>query len=304
MDDTVRGCVLTIGNFDGVHRGHQRILSRARALADAGGNPVVAVTFDPPPDLVVRPADAPQRITPHTEKVRLLFAMGSDVVVTLNTTPELLEMSPEEFIEGIIVGHFAPREVVEGPNFFFGRGRAGTVEVLQAAGERYGFTVHTVETLVVELSGGPMQVSSTLIRHLVAAGRVEDADELLTRPFTLMGKVIGGQQVGRVLEYPTANIDPGQQIVPADGVYIGRAFIGSKKYAAAVSIGCKPTFAPADRTIEANLIDAAGDYYGRVIRLEFLKRLREQKKYDTVEALKEQIAKDVQCAREVTNRAP
>ena len=302
LDDTVRGCVLTIGNFDGVHRGHQRILSRAHALADAGGNPVVALTFEPPPDLVVRPTDPPQRITPHAEKIRLLIAGGADVVVTLTSTPELLKMTPEKFIDQVIMGHFAPRDVVEGPNFFFGHRRAGTVQTLQAAGARAGFTVHTVEAVVVELSGGPRQVSSTLIRHLVAGGGVEDATELLGRPFTLIGNIVAGHKVGRVLEYPTANIDPHQQVTPSDGVYAGRAFIGLEKFPAAISIGCKPTFGPNARTIEANLIGATGDFYGSEMRLDFLKRLREQKKFDTLEALKEQIAKDIQHTLEVLGR--
>ncbi len=302
VDDTVRGCVLTIGNFDGVHRGHQRILSRARALADAGGNPVVALTFEPPPDLVVRPSDAPQRITPHAEKVRLLFAVGADMVVTLKSTPALLEMTPEEFIDQIIMGRIAPRDVVEGPNFFFGHQRAGTISTLRAIGARAGFGVHTVEAVVVELSGGAKQVSSTLIRRLVAGGGVEDAAELLGRPFTLIGNIVAGEKVGRVLEYPTANIDPHQQVTPPDGVYAGQAFIEPKKYPAAVSIGCKPTFGSNARTIEANLIGATGDFYGSEIRLDFLKHLREQKKFDTPEALKEQITKDIQHTLEVLGR--
>lgn len=302
VDDTVRGCVLTIGNFDGVHRGHQRILSSARALADAGGAPVVALTFEPPPDLVVRPADPPQRITPHAEKVRLLFAAGADMVVTLTSTPELMKMTPGEFIDQVIMGRFAPRDVVEGSNFFFGHRRAGTVHTLRDAGARAGFTMHIVEAVVVELSGGPMQVSSTLIRRLVAGGEVDDAAELLGRPFMLIGNVVAGQKVGRVLEYPTANIDPHQQVTPSDAVYAGRAFIGSEKYPTAISIGCKPTFGPNARTIEANLIGATGDFYGNEIRLDFLKHLREQKKFDTSDALKEQIAKDIEQTLEVLGR--
>jgi len=294
-----RGCVLTIGNFDGVHVGHQRILRAARSLADANRCAAVAVTFEPPPEMVLRPTDVPQRITPQAQKAQLLLDAGAERVVKLKTDAKLLAMEPKEFIERIIVRRFAPRRVVEGHNFFFGRDRSGNIETLRRAGGEYGFALHVVEPVLVELPEGTKRVSSTLVRSLVAAGRIDDANRCLGRAFTLYGKVIGGAGAGRLLQFPTANMDPGRQVVPADGVYAGRAALARENFPAAISIGCKPTLGPGKRTIEAFLIGAAGEHYGRDMELSFASRLRGQVRFDSAEALKAQITKDVQHVREL-----
>lgn len=300
---SLRGCALTIGNFDGVHRGHRRIVSHARALADAEGTAVVALTFDPPPDLVIRPRDEPQRVGPHEETVAYLLEAGCDFVVTARTDLNLLHMAPEAFIDEVIQRRFAPGHVIEGPNFFFGRGRAGNVGTLQDAGCRRGFLVHVVEPVMVELDGEPTHVSSTRIRGLLRAGRVDTAAELLTRPFALTGEVVHGDQLGRTLQYPTANLDRGEQIIPADGVYAGSAVLDDKRYPAAISIGCKPTFTADHRTIEAHLIGAGGEFYGHRIRVAFLKRLREQVRYNSAEDLVRQITQDVEITKGLVHRA-
>jgi riboflavin kinase/FMN adenylyltransferase len=299
LDRQVRGGVMTIGNFDGVHRGHQRILAAARALADEEGGPVVAMTFEPPPDLVLRPQDAPKRLTPTQVKAELLLQSGADWVVVVKTDAMLLAMAPEEFIDRLVVRHFAPRHVVEGPNFFFGLARSGNVRVLTEAGAERGFSVRVIESEVAELSTGPQRISSTLVRDLVAAGKVEDAQTCLGRPFSLHGRVVAGQGQGRVLQFPTANLDPGEQVVPADGVYAGKAKVAARRYAAAVSIGCKPTLGPSPRTVEAFLIDAEGDFYGKDMVLTFIQRLRGQEKFAGLEALAGQIAEDVQRVRDI-----
>jgi riboflavin kinase/FMN adenylyltransferase len=303
VPDALHHCALTVGNFDGVHRGHRRIVAHARALADAEGQKVVALSFDPPPDLVLRPGDEPQRVGPHNETVEYLLEAGCDVVVTARTSHDLLHMSPEEFIDEIILKRFAPRHVVEGQNFFFGRGRAGTIATLQQAGKANGFIVHVVDPVMVEFDGQPTRVSSTLIRGLIKAGRVDAAGNLLTRPFALTGEVVHGDHLGRTLRYPTANLDRGEQIVPADGVYAGSAQLGVTTYPAAISIGTKPTFAADKRTIEAHLVGAGGEFYGRRIRVGFLQRLRDQVRYDNVASLVEQIARDVQQTKGIVNRA-
>ncbi len=299
---SLQGCALMIGNFDGVHRGHRRIVAHARALADADGDPVVAMTFDPPPDLVLRPGDEPQRVGPHEETIEYLLEAGCDAVVTARTSIDLLHMQPDDFIENVILKRFAPRHMVEGPNFFFGRGRIGTIATLQHAGRANGFVVHVVDPVMVELDGEPTRVSSTLIRSLIKAGRVDAAGDLLTRPFALTGVVVHGDHLGRTLKYPTANLDRGEQIVPADGVYAGCAKLGVTTYPAAISIGYKPTFASDKRTIEAHLIGAGGEFYDKRIRVDFLKRLRDQVRFSSTADLVEQIARDVEQTKGLVHR--
>jgi len=299
LPQAVRGCILTVGNFDGVHRGHRRILQTARTLAGAAGLPVVALTFEPPPDLVLRPSDPPRRITPHARKLGLLLAAGADWVVTARSDQGLLDMTPDQFIEEILVRRFAPAHVVEGPDFLFGRGRAGDVKSLQAAGKEKHFRVRIVASVRAELASGVRPVSSTLIRELVMAGGVADAAEALGRDFALYGRVVRGAGQGRVLDFPTVNLPAGEQVTPADGVYAGRATVGESSFLSAISIGTKPTLGPGPRTIEANLIDAEGDFYHRLVELQFVARLREQRRFDGTETLRKQIAEDVQRVREI-----
>ncbi len=298
LPPAVRGCVLTIGNFDGVHVGHRRILLRARELAGRDA-PVVALTFDPPPDLVLRPSDKPQRLTTLAERRRLLLHAGADHVVTAAATAELLALESEAFIREVIEDRFAPRGMVEGPDFHFGRGRGGSVDTLRCR----GFDVRVVEPVAVDLPDGRQIVSSTLIRRLLLAGGVEDAARCLDRLYTLQGRVVGGRGVGRVLEFPTANLDPREQVVPADGVYAGWAAVGTEMHAAAISIGDKPTFhGEGGRAVEAFLLGAAGNYYGREMTLSFARRLRDQERFPGVGALKAQIARDVENVRAITRQ--
>jgi len=293
-----QNCVLTMGNFDGVHIGHQRILQSARTLADEASLPVVVMTFDPPPDLVLRPDDKPQRITPHRQKCDLLARAGADVVVTARVNKSLLAMSSNEFIDDVIVERFTPRHVVEGYNFFFGKGRNGTVQTLQESGPRKGFEVHLVAPVALEIEGMSRRVSSTVIRGLVASGDVADAGRCLGRPFALYCEVASGKGRGRELKFPTVNLAPGEQVIPADGVYAGRAEINGENFIAAISVGRNPTFGDIEHTVEAHLIDAAGDYYGQQIALSFVEQLREQKTFDDSGSLRAQIKKDVQRVRE------
>ncbi|MHC4984047.1 MAG: riboflavin biosynthesis protein RibF [Planctomycetota bacterium] len=300
VGEKLRGCVLTVGNFDGVHVGHRRILETARALGEAEGSRVVVLTFDPPPDLVLRPADKPQRLTPHDEKCRLLLAAGADHVVKALSERKLLAMTAEEFVHLVILQRFAPRHLVEGENFFFGRGRSGNIDTLRLTGLRAGYVLHVVEPVLVELPEGPRRISSTLVRRLIAAGRIEDANLCLGRDFALYGRVLAGRGRGRFLEYPTANVNPGEQICPADGVYAGTAAVAGQRTAAAISIGRKTTFGPGqDRCVEAFLLNARGDYYDEKMALGFKRRLRDQRQFGSAEDLKAQIAKDVERVREI-----
>ena len=295
-----RGSVLTIGNFDGVHLGHRRILRAARELADGAGLSVCVLTFDPPPAAVLVPDQPLELILPTEVKGRLLCDGGADVIVVVEPTPELLAGGPEEFVRDVIIDRFGAAHLVEGPGFRFGRGRAGSVDTLARMAGGAGFEVTEVPPATIEVPGeGAVRVSSSLIRRLIRRGDVEAAGRCLTRPFTLHGRVVGGERRGRVLEFPTANVDPGRLITPSDGVYAGSAEIDAVTYAAAVSIGTKPTFGQTARTIEVNLIDADGDFYGRAIAVTFLARLRDQQKFPDADSLRVQIAKDIQRVREL-----
>ena len=296
---SLRGCILTIGNFDGVHLGHQRILDTARAPAEAKGLRVAALTFHPSAEEFFRPDAAGREITPPEAKCRLLLQAGADYVVIATFDATVMRMTAEDFIRNIIVRTFSPALVVEGPDFAFGQGRAGNVQLLQAAGRNEGFDVRVVEPVMAELGGSSRCVSSTLIRELVEDGQIEAAALCLGRQFALYGRVVPGARRGRMLAFPTANIDSGRQVIPGDGVYAGRAEVGGREYTAAVSIGDNPTFGANERTIEAHLLNTHGDFYDEVITLRFLRRLRRQKRFPDAEALKAQIAKDIKRVRKI-----
>ena len=304
LDDvplSVTGCVLTIGNFDGVHLGHQKILRIGKDLARADHVALVAMTFEPPPDLVLRPQDPPKRLTPIEQKVRLLGEAGADFVVVAPSTPELLGLEPDAFLREIILGRFSPWHVVEGPNFFFGRKRAGTIDTLEAFGRANCFQVRQIEALTMDVAGESQRVCSTLIRELVAEGSVEEVTRCLGRPYTLYGTVIPGEGRGRFLDFPTANIPVDQQVVPANGIYAGRAEVNGERFVAAISIGTKPTFRDDDDVhIEAFVLDAVGrNFYDQPMALEVMHRLRPQERFEGAGALKDQIAKDVQRVRDL-----
>ncbi len=300
LPEGLTGGVLTIGNFDGLHQGHLRIVQTACALARPEGLPVVAMTFEPPPDLIVRPQDAPLRIVPVDEKLRLLRQAGCDFVVVATTSPAFLAMSPEQFVEDVLQKRFAPRQVVEGPNFFFGCGRSGNIQTLQRAAAAGGFSVHVVEPVRIEMLEGSTRVSSSLIRRLIQAGRVTDAQRCLGRDFRLFGQVVPGTGRGaKLLGFPTVNLPIGPQVIPADGIYAGRATLDRQQYAAAVSIGYNPTLGGSERSIEAFLLEAEGNFYDQHITLDFVERIGQQERFDTVENLKTQIERDIQRVREI-----
>ena len=299
VPDEARGCVLTLGNFDGVHLGHQSILASARALADAEELPVVAMTFDPPPDLVLRPDAQPRRLSLPDRKAALLCQCGADYTVTARTDMAMLSLSPEDFVREILVGYFAPKHIVEGNNFFYGLRRAGDVQSLRESGVECGFTVHLAESVVADFGSGPVLISSTLIREMLLHGQVEQAARGLGGRFEICGAVVEGMGRGREMNYPTANVDPGQQITPGDGVYAGAAIVDGSEYPAAISIGDQPTFGGAGRTIEAFLLDVEGCFYGKVMTLGFEARLRDQTRFESPEALADQMRKDVERVREI-----
>jgi riboflavin kinase/FMN adenylyltransferase len=299
------GAVASIGNFDGIHLGHERILAEARRLRAQANAPALAVvTFEPHPLTVLRPEAAPARLTPLEMKRALLAERSVDVLVTLPPAQEVLDLSAERFWE-ILRDDVRPSHLVEGPLFNFGKGRRGSIEKLVEWSADTAVKVCVlgpVSTALLDMTVVP--VSSSLIRWLLAHGRARDAAICLGRPYALEGPVVKGHQRGRKLGMPTANLDCGEQMIPGDGVYAGRCTIEGRVYAAAVSIGTMPTFGPNQRQVEAYLLEFDGDLYGRVIRVELLDWVREQRKFAGVEALKAQMAKDLETVRRSADLRP
>jgi riboflavin kinase/FMN adenylyltransferase len=295
--------VVTIGNFDGVHLGHQHVVRRAREVADELGIPdVVAVTFDPHPIAVLRPEHAPPTLTTVETRGRLLDEAGVDDVLVLPFTRELADWSPERFIQEILVEALHAKAVVVGANFRFGSRAAGDVATLREYGEQHDF-----DTVGIALDGGPQVWSSTYVRNCLAAGDVEGAAEALGRPFTVRGEVVRGDQRGRDLGYPTANVPTfGMAAAPADGVYAGwlRLLDGDAKgepLPAAISVGTNPTFAgDRERRVESYVLDRDDlELYGVSVEVSFVARLRGMQRFDSVHELVKTMADDVRRARDV-----
>lgn len=310
--DVLKGCVLTIGNFDGVHLGHQEILVTARKIAQRRGDvPMVVMTFFPHPAGLLHPEKAPGILTPLPLKKHLLAEQGIDYLIVLRDSREFLNLSPESFVDYFLMENIRPRAVVEGPDFNFGRGRSGSIETLQQLGARKGFEVIVVGAREVDLTPGQsVTVSSSLVRDLLRAGSVQDAAVMLGRCYRVIGRVMPGHGRGVKLGFPTANIKPAQQIVPAEGVYAGfvgiadsrRQVCGSYgKLTAVFSIGRARTFAEGRPLVtEAHILEGVvGDLRGKWLAMDFVRRLREQMKFDSHAELAAQIAKDCKQAKEI-----
>ncbi|MBN8598313.1 MAG: riboflavin biosynthesis protein RibF [Planctomycetes bacterium] len=295
--------VVTIGNFDGVHAGHRALISRARALADASSARVVALAFDPHPTTRLRPESAPARLTTFERRAEMLRSAGADEVVRLEPTDSLLSMTPDEFV-AMLVRERHPVAIVEGPDFNYGKGRAGSIRTLIDEGRRMGFgveVVHPVEVAISDLS--IVRVSSTLIRHLVAEGRVRDALLALGHPHEVAGIVTRGDQRGRTIGFATANIvQPVERAVllPAQGVYAAWARMpDGRRLGAAVNVGARPTFDAPEPRIEAHLFElATGEpasgipEYGWELAIEFASWVRDTVKFSGLDALKAQLVRD------------
>jgi riboflavin kinase/FMN adenylyltransferase len=291
--------VVVIGNFDGVHLGHQHVLSRARDIADEQGLPVVAVTFDPHPMAVLRPEHAPTTLTSIERRAELLADAGADHVLAVPFDRAMAGWSPQEFADRVLVGALRAAWVVVGANFRFGSRAAGDVAALQALGAERGFTAEGIP-----LDGGPMVWSSTYVRTCLAAGDVAGAAEALGHPYAVRGMVVRGEQRGRELGYPTANVPTDQlTMAPADGVYAGwlRRLDTGEEYPAAISVGTNPTFdGVRTRRVESYVLDRDDlELYDVEVEVSFVERLRGMVAFDTVEELVEQMAEDVDRAREI-----
>ncbi|MEU6481508.1 bifunctional riboflavin kinase/FAD synthetase [Streptomyces sp. NPDC047017] len=293
--------VVTIGSYDGVHRGHQLIIEHAVNRARELGVPAVVVTFDPHPSEVVRPGSHPPLLAPHHRRAELMGGLGVDAVLVLPFTTEFSKLSPAEFVVKVLVDRLHARAVVEGPNFRFGHRAAGNVEFLAEQGKLYDFEVEVVDLYVSGEAGGGDPFSSTLTRRLVAEGDVKGAREILGRPHRVEGVVVRGAQRGRELGFPTANVETlPHTAIPADGVYAGYLHAQGEIMPAAISVGTNPQFDGTERTVEAYAIDRVGlDLYGLHVAVDFVAFVRGQAKFDSLDALLETMAEDVKKCREI-----
>ena len=293
--------VVAVGNLDGVHRGHQALVAAAVGEARRRGGTAVVLTFDPHPARVLAPERAPRALMTFDQKAEILAGLGLDRLAVLPFTPALARVPPEQFVRDVLGTGLGARVVAVGASFRFGQGRAGDTALLEELGRRLGFDVLTLEPVL--LDGAP--VSSTRVREALEAGAVEEAARLLGRRHFVDGTVVAGDARGRTIGFPTANLEPVNETLPGHGVYACWARVSgeAEKRPAAVNVGRRPTFAGAEVTVEAHLLDFAGDLYGRRLRLEFERRLRPERKFDGVEALKAQIQADLAQARGLL-RAP
>jgi riboflavin kinase / FMN adenylyltransferase len=298
------GCVATIGVFDGVHRGHQLIVGTALQDAHDRGLPLVVITFDPHPDEVVRPGTHPPLLCTPRRRAQLLAGLGADAVCIMPFTYAFSQLSPDEFVRAVLVDRLHAAQVVVGSNFTFGHKARGDVALLAKLGEQHDFTADGVPLLV---SGG-ITISSSYIRERLAAGDVTAAEQALGRPHRVEGVVVRGAQRGRQLGFPTANLEtPPHTATPADAVYAG--WLSSltldggedQRWPAAISIGTNPTFDGAERTVEAYALDRDDlDLYGAHVAVDFAARLHDTIKFESIEALVDQIEQDVADTRRIT----
>ncbi|HJQ53016.1 MAG TPA: bifunctional riboflavin kinase/FAD synthetase [Gemmatimonadaceae bacterium] len=292
----VRDTVITVGTFDGVHRGHRDVVERLVARARALKIPSVLVTFDPHPLEIVNPAAAPLLLTTHDEKLEVLAETGIDYMAVVPFTPNLARYSAEAFVELVLRRCFRMRELLIGYDHGFGRQRAGNVNVLRTLGERDGFRVEVVDA--VSTAEG-QSVSSTSIRRAIAGGDLSRAAESLGRAYSVSGKVIPGAQRGRTIGFPTINLGPPppRKLLPPEGVYAVRVQTPRGPRGGMMNLGPRPTFGDALTSLEAHLFDATGDFYGAQVRIDFVERLRETRKFASVEELKTQLAQDERDAK-------
>ena len=281
--------VVALGNFDGLHRGHQQLIDDVRRRAKERAGTSVAMIFDPHPPRVLRPDKAPPLLMTLDQKLEAFERAGLDAVAVVHFTKELSRWEPEYFVETVIIDWLEASEVWVGANFLFGRDRSGTFTLLRALGEDRGFLCETIEPVRYK----DFVVSSTRIRHLIAEGRVDEAGALLGHHYFIDGEVVHGDGRGRDLGFPTANLRTANELVPANGIYATMVRLGGEWHRSVTSIGVRPTIGDGQFTVETFLLDGSYDLYGHRLRLAFVKYLRPEVKFDGLEALKAQMAKDV-----------
>jgi riboflavin kinase/FMN adenylyltransferase len=290
--------VVALGNFDGLHRGHMRLLDQVRRRAAERGGTSVALMFDPHPSRVLRPDKAQPLLLTPAQKLEALEHCGMSAVAMVRFTAEVARWEPEMFVERVLIDWLRVAEVWVGENFLFGRDRSGTFTLLRALGQDRGFQVEKIEPVRFK----EFVVSTSRIRRLIQEGRVEDAAALLGRNYAIDGTVVRGDGRGRTLGFPTANLETANELLPRYGIYATIANVDGHAHRAATSVGVRPTIGDGRVTIEAHLLDGTRDLYGKQIRLAFVKWLREERAFESLDALKAQIALDCAAANDVFAR--
>lgn len=299
LPDALRGGIVALGNFDGFHLGHQAVVGRAIQRARAEGRPALVATFDPHPMRFFKPDSPWFRLTTLDQRAELMQAAGVDAMLVFAFDAELAALSAEEFVTSRLVQQIGAAGVVTGADFTFGKARSGDVGLLASLGQRHGFSADTVGAVTSE--GGT--VSSTRIRAALREGRPSEATRLLTRPFTIRGEVRHGDKLGREIGYPTANVDLGNYLRPAYGIYAVRVTLEDGRVVdGAANLGIRPSFDPPKELLEPYLFDFSGDLYGQTIDVALIDYLRPEAKFDSLDALKAQMAADCDRARELLAR--
>ncbi len=291
-----RGPVAAIGNFDGVHLGHQFLLAETRKIAEAAGAPTGAVVFDPHPRRYFRPDDPPFLLTTAADRARLLKAHGAETVMTLTFDSGLAALSPEDFVRKILRERLGLSGVVSGSEFHFGKGRAGDVDALARLAVAAGISAHRVAPLPAD-DGGIEKIGSSAVRAALKSGDVAEAERLLGRRWSVSGTVAEGRRLGRTIGFPTANLDLGELIEPRYGVYAVSVTHGARAYPGVANFGLKPTVGAPRPLLEAHLLDFQGDLYGETIEVAFAAFIRPETKFQSIDELKAQIGCDVETAR-------
>ena len=290
--------VIALGNFDGLHRGHLKIIERVkRGAAEHGGTPM-AMTFDPHPPRIVRPDKAPPLLMTKAQRIEALHRAGVHCVAVVRFTKELSQWDADTFVRKVLVDWLRVSEVWVGANFLFGHERSGTFSVLRGLGQSYGFRADKIDPVRYK----DFVVSSTRIRRLVSEARMDEAAALLGRAYYVDGTIVEGRRRGRELGFPTANLETQNELVPPNGVYATIMTIDGVVHGSVTNIGLRPTFGEATPTIETHVLDYSGDLYGHTVRLAFVQRLRDERRFEDVDALRAQIDADKRRAERLFTR--
>ncbi|MGD2127293.1 MAG: bifunctional riboflavin kinase/FAD synthetase [Desulfobacteraceae bacterium] len=296
LEKTLDNPVLTIGNFDGVHKGHLTLFEKVKERAKAIGGQSAVMTFEPHPTKVMKPGNGPPLITPTGQKLELIRRSGIEIILCVPFTRQFAAISAEDFVKDILVDKIGIKEIVVGYDYTFGHNREGNISLLRQMGDHLGFTVQLVGPVHVDHT----LVSSTSIRNLIQDGKLSEAKKFLGRDYQIQGTVIRGRnRGGRLLGYPTANLKLISELFPKEGVYAVTIIIDGKTYNGITNIGYNPTFGNNALSLETHVLDFNGDLLGKTIKVNFLERLRDEKSFDNVKALSDQIAQDIERARKL-----
>ncbi len=296
LKQPLKNPILTIGNFDGVHKGHLALFDLVKDKARFINGQSVVMTFDPHPIKVMKPGNGPPLITPTQQKLKLIENAGIDIIICIPFTKQFAAISAHDFIQDILIKKIGIREIVVGYDYTFGAGRKGTIKMLREMGAQFNFTVHVLEQVRVDNT----LVSSTIIRNLVQEGDLIEAKRLLGRNYQVCGTVVKGMNRGnRLLGFPTANLELVDELTPKAGVYAVQVLIDKQTYNGVTNIGYNPTFGNQSFSVETHILDFSEDLIGKTIKIDFLQRLRDEETFKSIEALAEQIRKDISKAREL-----